>query len=163
MRGLIFALPVAAALTGCKKDNGGDTDDSAVKTHAVEALGVQIDAPGDWTIKDRGKEGRSDGAISVGSGTTGIILRQYKDKPMPQTMDAALRRYGMDGEIREKAALSGGGYTFLVMADFGNMKRPIVNSVVPTGEGHVHCTIQLQEDDDAKTFADACKSVHNAR
>lgn len=163
MRALIFALAVTTTITGCKKEGGDAKDDSAVKTHPVEALGVQIDAPGDWNIKDRGKEGLSDGAVSVGSGYTGVILRQYKDKPMPENMEAALERYGMDGKVAEKAELPGGGFYFFVTAKFGDMALRIINSVVPVGKGHVHCTIQLQDDDDPKAFADACKSVRAAK
>jgi hypothetical protein len=158
--GWLLLLSVGLATAGCGKKSGGDgksSGEASPKTFEVKAVGVSIEAPGDWEVEKRGSR------YVVRGGRKGVFLRR-SDRPAPKTAAEAVKRFA-DSKILEKERLGSGGIyvlrnTKFPSADGGEpMWLKYVYVVVPLNKGSARCEVQLLKDGDKERYARICKSM----
>ncbi len=158
--GWLLLLSFGLAIAGCGKKSGGDGKsggEAATKTFEVKAVGVSIEAPGDWEVAKRGSQ------YLVRGGREAVFLRR-NDRPAPKTPAEAVKRFA-DSKILEKDRLDSGGIyvlrnTKFPRADGGEpMWLKYVYVVVPLKKGSARCEVQLLKDGDKERYARICKSM----
>ena len=135
----------ALLLAGCSKP----------KEITVDELGIKITVPSNWDKKNRG-----DGIAFI-SGMDGVILRA-EDKPI-KSIEEAREKLIMGAKMREEKKLPTGAFYFDYDVDYGGAGKPMllrhIEVLLPTAKGHVQCTLQLQESQDAEPIVKACSSM----
>jgi hypothetical protein len=145
-----WILPVllsSLVAPACSKGDG----DSAVE---IADLGVTVALPDGFEYQE--KKGQH---WLVKNSFYSAVLQ--KEDKMPSSLDDAIKSW-LDGSVKDKGEVAGGGYYAVVDVEFPGDEKitvPYVNVIVPSKEGAISCSGQLQPKDDPSALLEACKGI----